>query len=150
MTAHQPNQSLDWTAERIATLKRLWTAGASQGEIAAEFGVTRNTIAGKISRLKLTRSPSKRKPRKSRAGMARPKKPNPALAWTDRPKPEPSPPEPVFNGQGVQLIDLTNATCRWPISTVGADDFCFCGVRTADLAGSRPYCREHTSLARRT
>lgn len=148
MTRYQPNQALDWTDERIETLKRMWAAGASQGEIAAEFGVTRNTIAGKISRLKLTRTESKRKPRKPRPRHV--KKPNPALAWIDRAKPEPLPEEPAGEPGGVQIADLTNASCRWPSGYPGDANFHFCGVSTADFIGRKPYCREHTNLARRT
>jgi GcrA cell cycle regulator len=147
MTGQANQFSTEWTDDKVDTLKRLWAANLSQAEIAAELGVTRNAIAGKISRLKLTRSPSTRQPRKP--SPPRPKRPNPALAWANRPKPEPLPPEPKFNGQGVQLVDLTNATCRWPFGSVGTDDFCFCGVPTADFVGNRPYCREHTNLARR-
>jgi GcrA cell cycle regulator len=145
---NQPNQTIDWTGDRVGELKRLWAAGATQAEIADAFGVTRNVIAGKISRLKLTRKPSEPKPRTGRKQY--PKKQNPALAWTRRPKPEPLPPEPAPVAGGVQLMDLTNAACRWPSGTVGADDFCFCGVPTADLNAGKPYCREHTNLARRT
>ncbi|WP_050994893.1 GcrA family cell cycle regulator [Bradyrhizobium liaoningense] len=149
--SRQANQfTTEWTVDRLDTLKRLWNAGASQAEIAAELGVTRNSIAGKISRLKLTRAPSQRAPRKSQAGIKRPKKPNPALAWTTRSKPEPLPEEPAPTGEGVQLTELTNTTCRWPFGSVGAPDFCFCGVPPADFNGGRPYCRVHTNLARRT
>jgi GcrA cell cycle regulator len=155
MTAHQPNQDLAWTVERIATLTRLWAAGASQGEIAALFGVTRNTIAGKIARLGLTREPGKI----ARLGLTR--EPGPRAAprqarkhYPKKPGPKPAslplPPEPARDERGVQLIELTNATCRWPFGSVGADDFRFCGVPTADFRGGKPYCREHTKLARRT
>lgn len=145
----QPNQTIDWTDDRIATLKRLWLAGASQANIAADFGVTRNAIAGKISRLKLTRAPSKRQPRKPRP------------QYPKKPKPEPEPLPGIDRASnpwwvnasdrvGISLLDLRNDTCRWPKGAVGADGFHFCGVPTADLSVNRPYCREHTNLARRT
>lgn len=152
----QANQvDTDWTDAKVARLRQMWTAGASQQDIADDLGVTRSAVSGKISRLKLTRDPSLRKPRKPvQVRAARPRKPNPALAWITRPKPVEPPQsdlEAVIDGRHrVQLVELTNTTCRFPSGVVGTADFHFCGVPTADLVNGRPYCREHTKLARRT
>ena len=44
------------------------------------------------------------------------------------------------------LFELSNERCRWPISTPGAEDFCFCG--NTPLEGM-PYCSGHHRLAYR-
>ena len=54
--------------------------------------------------------------------------------------------EPIHNGHTCSLLELGNDTCRWPISTPGADDFCFCGNPPLD---GLPYCAGHSRLAYR-
>src|SRR5215813_13798847 len=44
-----------WTTERVEALKIHFQAGLSCREIAAEIGVSRNAVIGKIARLNLTR-----------------------------------------------------------------------------------------------
>jgi GcrA cell cycle regulator len=44
------------------------------------------------------------------------------------------------------LYELSDQKCRWPISTPGADDFCFCGNPPVD---GLPYCAGHSRLAYR-
>src|SRR5262245_65112071 len=43
-----------WTTERIAQLQKCVTAGLTCSQIAAEIGVTRNAVIGKLHRLGLT------------------------------------------------------------------------------------------------
>ena len=45
-----------WTAERIALLKSRFEAGLTCREIAADIGVSRNAVIGKITRLNLSRA----------------------------------------------------------------------------------------------
>jgi GcrA cell cycle regulator len=54
--------------------------------------------------------------------------------------------EPIQSGQGCSLLELSEKRCRWPISTPGLADFCFCG--NTPLEGL-PYCAGHTRLAYR-
>jgi GcrA cell cycle regulator len=49
---------IDWTPRRIELLTRLWEAGHSASQIAGLMDTTRNSIIGKIDRLKL---PERRK-----------------------------------------------------------------------------------------
>jgi len=49
MTNHTPT----WTPERTETVKRMWMDGKSAGHIAREMGLTRNSVIGKVHRLKL-------------------------------------------------------------------------------------------------
>jgi len=44
---------MQWTAQQVADLKRLWRAGKSATEIALALGVTRGAITGKLDRLGL-------------------------------------------------------------------------------------------------
>src|SRR3954447_9024344 len=50
-----PVLSPTWTDERLELLKRHFEAGLSCREIAADIGVSRNAVIGKLSRLNLTR-----------------------------------------------------------------------------------------------
>ena len=57
-----------WTTERLELLKGHFAAGLTCREIAAEIGVSRNAVIGKLSRLGLTRGkPGARAPREQAA-----------------------------------------------------------------------------------
>jgi GcrA cell cycle regulator len=46
---------VNWTDERVETLKKLWGEGLSASQIARQLGgVTRNAVIGKVHRLKLS------------------------------------------------------------------------------------------------
>ena len=46
---------LTWSDDRVEQLKKLWEAGLSASQIAAELGnVTRNAVIGKVHRLGLS------------------------------------------------------------------------------------------------
>src|SRR5713226_3963352 len=64
MPANEPT----WTAERLERLKSRFEAGLTCRQIAAEIGVSRNAVIGKLSRLGLTRD-------KPPGGEARPARP---------------------------------------------------------------------------
>ena len=154
-----------WSSERVALLKSCFDAGFSCSQIAREIGVTRNAVIGKLSRLGLSRPKdaiAAHGPQRA-AGPARPSR-----TW--RPKlnifaqrgmlqsafpgtqaePAATPYHaveiPVQNGRGCTLFELTAEKCRWPISTPGADDFCFCGNEPVK---GLPYCLGHARLAYR-
>ena len=142
-----------WTAARIELLKRGFEAGFSCREIAAEIGVSRNAVIGKLSRLNLTRqeNPPQRRAQKRAA------KTN-ALSTTPRGQHEmrtaayAEAPPAIPDGQPddarrCSLFELSEERCRWPISTPGAEDFCFCG--NMPLEGV-PYCEGHSRLAYRS
>src|SRR5512134_3568492 len=62
---------LTWSDDRVEQLKKLWEAGLSASQIAAELGnVTRNAVIGKVHRLGLSgraKSPSSAAPRQRKA-----------------------------------------------------------------------------------
>lgn len=64
---------MEWTAETIEALRRLWSDGHSASQIAKELGgISRNAVIGKAHRLKLPPRPSpiKRNPEKARTVAA--------------------------------------------------------------------------------
>src|SRR3984885_11390922 len=128
---------LTWSDDRVEQLKKLWEAGLSASQIAAELGnVTRNAVIGKVHRLGLSgraKSPSSAapRPRKARAHphvlrVARPAmRGNTALAQAFKYEVG-AEPDVVDNivpmGQRRNLLELTEETCRWPIGDPGHAD----------------------------
>ena len=142
-----------WTAERVELLKSRFEAGLSCREIACDIGVSRNAVIGKLSRLNLTRRESgepRPRARKDAAPGTRPRAvPRLQYRMLKALYGEPQPAaddEPIHNGHTCSLFELSEQRCRWPISTPGAADFCFCG--NMPLEGL-PYCAGHSRLAYR-
>lgn len=149
-----------WTDERVETLKRLWTAGLSASQIAAEIGgMTRNAVIGKIHRLGLGQrvADPQRAARKS-TGTRNPK-PRRQLVRTQQadgtileqivpyvPESLP-PPDPQFMCTLEELgalqseKDAESVRCRAPFGDPGTDGFRYCGTPGAQLPG--PYCAFH-------
>lgn len=44
----------------------------------------------------------------------------------------------------VDLLELTERTCKWPIGDPTDDDFAFCGLATVP---GKPYCAHHVAVA---
>jgi GcrA cell cycle regulator len=137
-----------WTTERVELLKIRFAEGLSCREIAADIGVSRNAVIGKISRLNLTRDTGRTKTLRQKDAAPRPKasaRLRQLLIKVVSPEPEPSiEAEPIHNGHTCSLFELSKETCRWPISTPGAEDFCFCGNPPVE---GLPYCAGHSRLA---
>jgi GcrA cell cycle regulator len=149
MLANEPT----WTAERVELLKLRFEAGLSCREIADDIGVSRNAVIGKLSRLNLTRrkgGEARRPVRKDAAKGHRPRAmPRLQYQLLQALYAEPQPAadeEPIHSGPGCSLLELSAEKCRWPISTPGAEDFCFCGNMPVE---GLPYCAGHTRLAYR-
>jgi GcrA cell cycle regulator len=141
-----------WTTERIEALKIHFQAGLSCREIANEIGVSRNAVIGKISRLNLIRD--KGVVRIGKKEPAAPRRPRGAQklrqillkSFPQEAEPVIEEEEPIHNGHTCSLFELSKETCRWPISTPGQADFCFCGNTPLD---GMPYCAGHSRLAYR-
>jgi GcrA cell cycle regulator len=152
-TSQQTSQQT-WTTERVALLKSHFEAGLSCRQIAAAIGVSRNAVIGKLTRLNLTREKKvKAPPRKAAAAAAARGRGGPVPRFRAQllkvltSEPEPAATDaPIHNGHCCSLFELSKEKCRWPISTPGADDFCFCG--NPPVKGL-PYCPGHTRLAYR-
>lgn len=145
MPANQPT----WTEERIELLKSCFEAGLSCREIADRIGVSRNAVIGKISRLNLKREKAGGPARKNaahdphrRGGLRLRRVILKSVTADDAVEPE----APIHNGHSCSLFELSAQTCRWPISTPGAPDFCFCGNPPVE---GLPYCPGHSRLAYR-
>ncbi|MDE2379425.1 GcrA family cell cycle regulator [Bradyrhizobium sp.] len=143
-----------WTDDRIERLKTHFEAGLSCREIAADIGVSRNAVIGKLSRLNLTRGrpPGEdRRAERKRGEAARGRKAVPRLQYEllaaiYGEAPVPLLDEPIDETNRCSLLELGANRCRWPISSPGADDFCFCGNASPD---GQPYCAGHSRLAYR-
>ncbi|WP_315722489.1 MULTISPECIES: GcrA family cell cycle regulator [unclassified Bradyrhizobium] len=151
---------LTWSDDRVEQLKKLWEAGLSASQIAAELGnVTRNAVIGKVHRLGLSgraKSPATAAPRQRKA--ARPAQPmmrvarpvargNTALAQVFEVEAEPDPvafDNVVPMNQRLSLLELNEATCHWPVGDPSSPDFFFCGGKA--LSGL-PYCAQHSRVA---
>jgi GcrA cell cycle regulator len=150
---------MTWSDDRVEQLKKLWEAGLSASQIAAELGnVTRNAVIGKVHRLGLSgraKSPSTSvpRPRKARPAqhMMRITRPvtrgNTALAQAFDLEVE-ADPIPYDNvvpmSQRKTLLELTEDTCHWPVGDPGSADFFFCGGKSLN---SLPYCAHHSRIA---
>ena len=155
----RPTSGRTWTDERIERLKSDFEAGLSCREIAANIGVSRNAVIGKLTRLNLTRGRGsderRQEARQATRGDAAHPRAVPRLQYAmlaaiygeDEAPPLAAPMfEPIDEANRCSLLDLTENRCRWPISTPGADDFCFCGNGSPD---GQPYCAGHSRLAYR-
>ena len=141
-----------WTTERLSLLKIHFEAGLSCSQIAAEIGVSRNAVIGKLSRLNLARDKAGNQPLVRKSTAKRPLQgavPRPRLQLLRALQAAPPPAvddKPIHNGHCCSLFELSDERCRWPISTPGAADFCFCGNPPVE---GLPYCPGHSRLAYR-
>jgi GcrA cell cycle regulator len=137
--------SSTWTSERVERLKGCIGAGLSCSQIAAEIGVSRNAVIGKLNRLGLS---------KPRVALGREPEPR-RDAWRPRLLTQhrilmelPAEPHPgetfVQSGPGCSLLELSPGNCRWPLSEPGTEDFRFCGNSQVE---GLPYCVGHARLA---
>jgi len=132
-----------WTEPRVEKLKQLLSDGLSSSQIADELGgVSRNSVIGKIHRLKLDRPTKEYSQQTPKQNFNR---------WVKKPA-EPACDiipfvETIFtipNDNNCSLLELTNSKCKWPIGDPRNADFCFCGNRPF---GNLPYCGPHAQLA---
>ena len=149
---------MSWTDDRVATLTKLWADGLSASQIAAELGgVTRNAVIGKVHRLGLSgrAKPANTSARKiktaARGGSTYNARPR-ALKPTGRTAPS-APSRPVIEdipvpvSKKIDLVDLSEKTCKWPHGDPSGNDFHFCGNTPKEDA---PYCEYHCRLAYQT
>lgn len=141
----------DWTEERVATLTSLWADKVPAAAIADRIGApTRNTVLGKVHRLGLSRPRLPAHPKALRRGRGRPRRAEPLGPPMDRPPvaPAPAPAAEPPPADAIDLLALTNETCRFPVSGDGPP-YLFCGAPGADFANGAPYCRRHSRITYR-
>lgn len=146
--------SIDWTEDRINRLKALWAEGTSSGTIAAEMGITRNAVIGKINRLKLpkrgnqgqhntTVQRTNARNQREHGNKGAPKaaaivrKAEVRQAVSEDPRSFGDMPD---GRRLYRLEELVAHSCRWPFGNPGEPNFGFCGHQ---VAPSRPYCHDH-------
>ena len=150
-----------WTDERVAMLTKLWGEGLSCSQIAKAMGegLTRNSVIGKVHRLKLPRRlyPSKpRKPRTPRPRIDRMVRAKLRFKSTPKPRqvePDIAPEQFEFSASAWQplpgSIPVTMefmTGCKWPVGNpYGTEMALFCNC--VPLEG-KPYCREHVERSR--
>jgi hypothetical protein len=143
-----------WTPARIAELRRMFAEGKTRTEMSVALGATsRSAVAGKLSRLGLKHDiefvRARRRAaggRRLRAGAKAVQAPPLAPGAPARPARAPAIPEPPSLYRR-RLVDLTNESCRWPVTDEPPHEFC--GMPEADMGGKLPYCRYHRRLAYR-
>lgn len=160
---------MSWTCERVELLKKFWNDGLSASQIAAQLGgVSRNAVIGKVHRLKL---PGRGK---ATQGVSRAQKVQAGsrvretapLAFLDNAKDccsEEMHKDAEFTSEKMAKVDvsvnqnlvtpisrrlnllqLSENTCRWPVGDPLLSDFHFCG---ADSGDAGPYCAFHSKIA---
>jgi len=143
-----------WNPERIEQLRNFVVAGLTCSQIAAEIGVTRNAVIGKIHRLGLgsgrpERALARACPPRSRRSPFSPQRPLLRLLHADAAGAADgvtTEPVPIDSAQRCSLLELAQGKCRWPISDPGAADFAFCGN---EAAAGFSYCAGHARMAYR-
>ena len=140
-----------WTAERIEQLRHCVGSGLTCSQIAAEIGVTRNAVIGKIHRLGL--SPARPAGAPARSGPPRARSPrfSPSsrlfrLIDAHTPCVTAAEPAPIDSAQRCSLLEIAQDKCHWPIGDPHAADFAFCG--NAAVTGFS-YCAGHARMAYR-
>ncbi len=147
-----------WNPERVELLRNFVGAGLTCSQIAAEIGVTRNAVIGKIHRLGLgpgrpAAATGRPCPPRLRRRPFSPQRQLLRLISTDAPRAaDGTAPAavPVESAQRCSLLELAHGKCRWPLSDdrngSSAADFVFCGNEA--IAGFS-YCAGHARMAYR-
>ena len=157
---------MNWTDERVELLRKLWSEGLSASQIAAQLGsVTRNAVIGKVHRLKLssrgrtTVAAPRQKKASSAAGGSKSAARAPTITRSIsigatalqtqfdvepvvRYRPAADVVVPI--SRRLQLVQLSERTCKWPNGDPLTEDFSFCGTDTAETG---PYCTYHSRIA---
>jgi GcrA cell cycle regulator len=160
---------MNWTDERVELLRKLWSDGLSASQIAAQLGnVSRNAVIGKVHRLKLSgrgrstaAAPRAKKTTQTTVARATKTVTTSRVATTttigatalkisfDTEVVARQQIRPVENvvvpiQRKLQLVELTERTCKWPNGDPLTESFNFCG---ADSAETGPYCQFHSRIA---
>ena len=120
-----------WTKKKVAKLEVLWKKDLPLSEIGKELGVSRNSIAGKASRLGLQK-------RRSPIGTDTETKPKQAESRT-RSIHDMDPGDLPLK-LALRTIDWSHTNCSWPIGDPKTNEFRFCGE---DVVQGKPYCNAH-------
>jgi GcrA cell cycle regulator len=143
-----------WPPERVEQLRIGVASGLSCSQIAAEIGVTRNAVIGKIHRLGLSpgrpaAAPARSCPPRARRPRHAPQRQFLRLIFASAPAvagEEAVTLAPIDSSQRCSLLDIGQDKCRWPVGDPCTADFVFCG--NPSMAGLS-YCAGHARMAYR-
>src|SRR5580704_884564 len=143
-----------WTAERIEQLRNFVVTGLTCSQIAAEIGVTRNAVIGKIHRLGLSPARPAGAPARScppRVGHPRSSPSSRLLRLIGAQAPgvahdAAAALTPIDSAQRCSLLEIAQDKCHWPIGDPHAADFAFCGN---EAVTGFSYCAGHARMAYR-
>ena len=131
---------MDWSDKDLDTLRELRAQRLSFSVIGKRMGRTKNACVGKAQRLGLSQT----------TALVR-KKPVPIKRLPKPKRVAPIPPEPLVQPSQfavshgpVTFMQLTDKTCRWPMSLPDGLQTVFCGSLPKDGA---PYCDQHCFIA---
>ena len=159
---------MNWTDERVELLRKLWSEGLSASQIAAQLGgVSRNAVIGKVHRLKLSsRGRAASAPTRQKKAVQAGSGAKQVTRTTTRTvtvsvgatavqaqfdaepvsrhhmRPQENVVVPI--SRRLQLVQLSERTCKWPNGDPLSEDFSFCGN---DSAETGPYCNYHSRIA---
>ena len=143
-----------WTAERIEQLRHCIASGLTCSQTAAEIGVSRNAVIGKIHRLGL--SPAR--PAGASARSCPPRARHPRISPSSRllhligaaapgiAADTTAELAPIDSAQRCSLLEIAQDKCHWPIGDPHAADFAFCGN---EAVTGFSYCAGHARMAYR-
>ncbi len=143
-----PNLDLLWTEERVEQLKKLWAENWATSYIAREMGTTRNSIIGKLHRLKMPRREfviADKIERKKVVPVPKPKPKTPSVELVQ------AVPEDEPENRNVTLTELEFHHCREIVRKEG-DDSIYCGGKRMAYHNSlgqlvySSWCQEHHSI----
>lgn len=126
-----------WTDECDALMRKLFAEKRPVSKIAAELGLTRNSVIGRLHRAGLSRG---RVPR-AKPDPNAPKRPRAVRPVLQPPVDASS----IPIEQRRSIFELTDHTCRWPFGDPQLPGFFFCG---AEPEHASSYCPQHTREAR--
>ncbi len=157
-----------WTPERVEQLRTHIATGLTCSEIAAEIGVSRNAVIGKIHRLGLApgrptsgsgsglvSGSAREHPSRARRSPPSPQRQFLRLIFADRASPgsatnadqtRVAATASVESTRPCSLLELAACNCRWPVSNGSAGAFAFCGNNSVR---GFPYCAGHARMAYR-
>lgn len=155
----RPSHLDSWTEAMATRAQEMRVAGISSSKIAAELGVSRNAVIGKLHRMgvakpgKSQKPPSEKRSHEKKVPSAVETKPCVKPAWfvmvVEAPPVavDPGPVEvpadpnaPLPESRPCTIMELTSKTCRFPFGDPLLTDFRFCGAeKEPDVA----YCPSH-------
>ncbi len=150
----RPNTN-PWTPELTEHLITLTKAGYSGSVIAAELGVTRNSVIGKISRLGMQLGNCRNGMRQFlQSELRKPNRPSPnkRRKFQVKSKPvfekAPIPPPNIEDIPRKSFAELSENDCRFPVNDPRLPGFGFCALpRMPGSAYCKPHhCRTHTPV----